>query len=98
MFDLVNQIETVALAADKAIGSTENTPITEKEVIARLHSPRLGWAWEVYEAEIQGDDCLMFGTVLGWEKEMGYFTATDLKSAGAWLLWSLLDGETSLEA
>jgi|DEB0MinimDraft_4_1074332.scaffolds.fasta_scaffold05096_10 hypothetical protein len=96
MFNIEKELETIALAANRPCGSTDGTPVDQKEVLAVAHSPRLGWRWYIYEAEIQGDDVLCFGTVVGFEKEMGYFTASQLKQAGAWLLENFIDGECEM--
>lgn len=38
------------------------------------------WRWFVTEAQIEGDDVLFFGFVVGFEKEWGYFRLSELRS------------------
>lgn len=63
------------------LGSTENIPMEEKRVIVKFFTPWTQWTWWVFEGEQQEDgDWLFFGMVEGWEKEMGYFTLSELTS------------------
>mgnify|MGYP002623781981 CR=1 FL=1 len=59
--------------------STESK--AEKEVICKFFNPYGAGTWYVFEAERQGDgDWLFFGLVDLFDKEMGYFTLSELES------------------
>ena len=51
-----------------------NTPIAIK-----FFAPWGNFSWYVTEGEKQGDDYLFFGLVDGFEKELGYFTLSQLE-------------------
>ncbi len=38
------------------------------------------WTWHVTEGSPEGDDFIMFGLVDGHEKELGYFSLSELQS------------------
>lgn len=60
---------------------TENVPLKEKIVHAKLFTPDSSWTWFILEGEEQEDgDFLLFGWVVGLEKELGYFTLRELES------------------
>ena len=60
---------------------TENVPLEEKIVHAKLFTPDSSWTWFILEGEEQEDgDFLLFGWVVGLEKELGYFTLRELES------------------
>ncbi len=46
-------------------------------VIVKFFTPTSNWTW--YATEFEGDD-LFFGLVDGFEKEIGYFSLSALKS------------------
>jgi hypothetical protein len=50
-------------------------------VQAKFFTPWSNWTWYVTEGEKQEDgDWLFFGYVVGQEKELGYFTLSELQS------------------
>ncbi len=49
-------------------------------VIAKFFTPDSNWTWYVIEGEQRGDDWLFFGYVEGLERELGYFTLSELES------------------
>ena len=54
----------------------ENVP-----VLVKFFFPMGNWTWYVTEAEKQDDgDWRFFGLVEGFEKELGYFTLSELQS------------------
>jgi hypothetical protein len=58
---------------------------TEKQdfapVLVKFFTPDSSWTWYVLEAGRDGDDWRFFGLVDGHEKELGYFTLSELQSA-----------------
>ena len=53
---------------------------SEKHAICKFFNPYGIRTWIVYEAERQGNDWLFFGLVELQEKELGYFTLSQLQS------------------
>jgi hypothetical protein len=49
-------------------------------VYAKFFTPWSYWTWYVTEGEDQGDDYLLFGYVIGHEREWGYFSLNELQS------------------
>lgn len=49
-------------------------------VFAKFFFPASGWTWFVTEGEETGDDFLFFGHVIGFEREWGYFSLSELES------------------
>ena len=41
--------------------------------------PASKWRWYITEASSEGEDVIFFGLVDGFEKELGYFTLSELK-------------------
>lgn len=54
---------------------TENLPDDKKMVVAKFFYPDFSWTW--YAIEFDGEDTF-FGLVDGFEKELGYFTLSEL--------------------
>lgn len=74
---LTKEIEKVI----PALYSTENTKLEDKIAICKFFTPWSNWTWYVTEGEKQEDgDYLFFGYVVGFEKEFGYFTLSELES------------------
>lgn len=48
-------------------------------VFAKFFFPGSAWTWFVTEGNAQGDDFLLFGHVIGFESEWGYFTLRELE-------------------
>lgn len=46
-------------------------------IIVKFFTPTSNWTW--YATEFDGDD-LFFGLVIGFEKELGYFSLNELES------------------
>lgn len=62
-----------------ALYSQEKNP--NPTVQAKFFTPWSNWTWYVTEGEKQEDgDWLFFGYVVGQEKELGYFTLSELAS------------------
>ena len=59
------------------IGDTEFLSPEETRVIAKFFDPTGSWTW--YATEFDGED-LFFGLVDGFEKEMGYFSLSELEA------------------
>jgi hypothetical protein len=60
---------------------TENVPLEEKVVHAKLFTPDSSWTWYVLEGQGQEDgDVLMFAWVIGLEREFGYVSLRELES------------------
>ena len=78
------------------VGSTDGTPEEMKAVIATVESPTMNWRWTIYEAEqTEMDDMLFFGRVDGFESELGYFTLSELMTAGVFAY--VVEDEPKLE-
>lgn len=60
----------------KPIGSTEGLG-DDAEIVVKFFTPWSNWTW--YATEFDGED-LFFGLVDGFEKELGYFSLTELES------------------
>jgi hypothetical protein len=55
--------------------------VTDPTIQAKYFTPWTKWTWYVLEAEKQENgDFLFFGYVVGDEKELGYFTLSELTS------------------
>lgn len=64
-----------------ALYSTENIKTDDKKVVVKFFTPWSNWTWYAVEGEKREDgDYLFFGLVDGHEKELGYFTLSDLMS------------------
>jgi hypothetical protein len=57
------------------LGATEN--IKDPMVVVKFFTPWSNWTW--YATEFDGEDTF-FGLVLGFEKELGYFSLKELES------------------
>lgn len=65
-----------------ALYSTEDTPTQEKKAVVKFFTPDSNWTWYACEGEkLEGGDYRFFGLVCGFEREWGYFTLNELKSA-----------------
>ena len=49
-------------------------------VHVKFFTPWAGWTWYATEGSKEGDDFLFFGLVDGHEKELGYFSLSELRS------------------
>ena len=49
-------------------------------VYMKLFTPWSSWTWYITEGEDREDDYLMFGYVIGQEREWGYTSLNELKS------------------
>ena len=49
-------------------------------VYMKLFTPWTNWTWFITEGEEQNGDYLMFGYVIGQEREWGYVSMNELKS------------------
>ena len=56
--------------------SQENNP--DPTVWVKFFDPFSNWTWYCIEGSSQDDDFLMFGWVVGFEKELGYFLLSEL--------------------
>lgn len=48
---------------------------------AKFFTPDSDWTWYVTEGSEENDDFIFFGFVIGFEKEWGYFSLNELKTA-----------------
>lgn len=53
---------------------------TEKNILVKFFNPCGIGTWYVFEAQKNGDDWEFFGLVDLYEKELGYFTLSELQS------------------
>lgn len=60
--------------------SQEYVSFEERMVHAKFFFPAGSWTWFVTEGETEDDDFRMFGFVIGFEDEWGYFSLNELKS------------------
>ena len=62
-----------------AIGSMDGKAPENVPVVVKYFTPWSNWTWYVTEGEQrEGGDWLFFGLVEGFEKELGYFTLSQL--------------------
>jgi hypothetical protein len=59
--------------------SQEN--VKDPVVHIKFFTPDSNWTWYVTEGSPEGDDFIFFGYVVGFEKEWGYFTLSELIGA-----------------
>jgi hypothetical protein len=59
--------------------SQENVPLQDRIVYAKFFFPAGNWTWFVTEGEDDEDDFRMFGYVVGFAEEWGYFSLNELK-------------------
>ena len=71
------------LAQAPALYSTDGQK--DKKVIATIMLKNF-WEYEVFEAEKQGEDILMFCNVHGYETELGYVSLNEISKFIYW--WS----------
>ena len=45
----------------------------------KFFTPSSGWSWFATEGSPEGDDFVFFGLVIGLEKELGYFSLSELR-------------------
>jgi len=57
--------------------ANENTPTKDVMVQVKFFTPDGNWTW--YATEFDGQD-MFFGLVDGFDKELGYFSLSELKS------------------
>lgn len=60
--------------------STENIPLSEKEVVCKFFNPIGAGTWYVIEGQEEDGDFIFFGLVDQDEKEFGYFSLRELQS------------------
>jgi hypothetical protein len=60
------------------LGSTDHLPHDEIMVETKFFTPDSSWTW--FATEFDGQDT-MFGLVVGFEIELGYFSLSELESA-----------------
>ena len=48
--------------------------------VLKFFTPDSGWTWWITEGAPEGDDFMFFGLVEGLEKELGYFSLSELQS------------------
>lgn len=58
--------------------SQEDNP--DPTVWMKLFTPWTGWTWFITEGEEQDGDYIMFGFVIGQEKEWGYVSLNEIQS------------------
>jgi hypothetical protein len=60
--------------------SQEHVPLQDRIVYAKFFFPAGNWTWFVTEGEEDGEDFRMFGYVIGFVEEWGYFSLIELQS------------------
>ena len=60
--------------------SQEHLKLEEKTIHAKFFFPAGNWTWFVTEGEEEDGDFRMFGYVIGFEKEWGYFSLNELET------------------
>ncbi len=63
--------------------SQEHIRLDERIVHAKFFFPAGNWTWFVTEGEEEDGDFRMFGFVIGFEEEWGYFSLNELESISA---------------
>lgn len=63
--------------------STEKIPMYRKKAVAKLFSPYSNFTWFILEGEPDGDDFIMFSYTIGYEKELGYVSLSELEGCTA---------------
>ena len=58
----------------------EGERIYDITLVAKFFTPDSQWTWYIIEGEQRGDDWLFFGYIVGLERELGYFTLSELES------------------
>lgn len=58
------------------LGSTDTLPCKDKQAVVKFFTPDANWTW--YACEFDGND-IFFGFVVGWEREWGYFSLSELQ-------------------
>ncbi len=57
----------------------EQEGVVDPIIHAKFMFPASGWVWYVTEGQPEHDDFTIFGYVIGFEAEWGYFTLRELK-------------------
>ena len=60
--------------------SQEDVKLEEKTIYTKFFFPAGNWTWFVTEGEEDEGDFRMFGYVIGFDKEWGYFSLNELES------------------
>ena len=60
--------------------SQEHLKLEEKTIYTKFFFPAGNWTWFVTEGEEDEGDFRMFGYVIGFDKEWGYFSLNELES------------------
>lgn len=63
-----------------AIGSQEKLPLDDHKFYVRYFSPFGSWTW--YACEYDPKERIFFGYVIGFEKEWGEFSLTEMEQQG----------------
>lgn len=65
-------------AAIPALYSQEKNK--DPKAVVKFFTPWSNWTWYVLEGKQENGDWLFFGYVVGQDKELGYFTLSELQS------------------
>ena len=57
----------------------------QENPLAIAHFDNGAWDWYIIAGEKQGEDFYLFGLVNGYDKELGFFTLSQIVNAGAML-------------
>lgn len=57
----------------------QQADISDPTVFAKFFFPASGWTWFVTEGEVDANDFLFFGYVIGFESEWGHFSLRELE-------------------
>lgn len=58
----------------------EHLKLEDRTIHAKFFFPAGSWTWFVTEGQNEEDDFLMFGYVVGFEREWGYFSLNELQA------------------
>jgi hypothetical protein len=75
-------IELQRLLEKHPLYSAEHVRQEETKILVKYFTPDAEWTWYVVEGQKEEDgDWLLFGYVIGFEREWGYFRLSELKEA-----------------
>lgn len=57
----------------------QQSDVSDPIVYAKFFFPASGWTWLVTEGEVETNDFLFYGYVIGFESEWGYFGLRELE-------------------
>lgn len=64
------------------LGSGRHNDLHDLTFYVKLFTPWANWTWYIAEADFETGEC--FGLVIGFEKEVGYFSLNELAEIRGW--------------